>query len=124
MKAVWNMKKVLIIDDQLSIRKLIDEVLNDEYEIKSTGTAEDAIKICAQYIPDVILLDLGLPEKDGIDILPSLKNMLPECRIIILSGVANSYVLKKAFSLGASGYIGKPFDIFKMKAMLNRILAN
>lgn len=115
------MKKVLVVDDQLSIRKLIDEVLNDEYEIKTAGTAEEAIRICAQYVPDIILLDLGLPGRDGVDILPLLKNMIPDCKIVIISAIVNSFVLKKVFSLGASGYIGKPFDIFKMKDFIDGI---
>lgn len=117
------MSKVLIVDDQPAIRKLVYDVLNDKHEILYSSTAEEAINIADEHKPDVILLDLGLPGMDGIAVLPILKNMLPGCRIIILSGIINNSVMKRAISLGASGYIPKPFDILSMKTIIEDISA-
>lgn len=116
------MSKVLVVDDQWSIRRLINDILADEFEILQAGTADEAVKLAAEYKPEIILLDLGLPEIDGIEVLPLLKNLVPDSRIIIVTGIIDNSVKKKALSLGASGFIGKPFDIFKMKSFIQDIV--
>lgn len=112
------MIKVLIVDDQPAIRKLMREVLYDGFQLEFAGTAEEAIRFSADFMPDIILLDVGLPDMNGIDALPRLKSIVPEAKILILTGNSDGALLKRAFSLGASDYISKPFDLFALRTLL------
>lgn len=117
------MGKVLIVDDQPAIRRLIFEVLNDEFEIQYACTGEEAIRVSNQFKPDIILLDIGLVGMSGIEALPCLKNIVPECSIIMLTGNTSSGMVNKALSSGACDFIVKPFDVFKMKDKLKNIIS-
>lgn len=117
------MGKVLVVDDQPAIRKLICEVLSDEFEMRFAGKAEEAISVCSEFKPDIILLDIGLEGMNGIEALPCLKKLVPSCSIIMLTGNTNSHLIQEALACGASDCICKPFDIFMMKAKLESIIS-
>lgn len=115
------MKRVLVVDDRMDIGNLLFEVLNDEFDVKLAYSGEEALKVSEEFRPDIILLDINLSGMSGIDTLPYLKSIVPGCRIIMLTGSTGRFVIDRAISLGASGYISKPFDIIKMKEMLKKI---
>lgn len=112
------MKKVLIVDDQMAIRKLLFEVLKDDFQVRLACSGEEAIEIIGECKPDIMLLDVGLPGISGIDALPQLKRKIPGCSIFILTGNLDSKLTERALSLGAAGFIEKPFDIMKIKKKL------
>ena len=115
------MKKVLVVDDQPAIRKLLYEVLKDEFDVELAGSGEEAIAITGEYKPHIMLLDVGLSGISGIDALPSIKEKVPECKVVILTGSADNLLLNRALSLGAADFIGKPFDIIKVKDKLKTL---
>jgi CheY-like chemotaxis protein len=121
MESSEGMKKVLVVDDMSAIRMLLDEVLRDEFDVKLAGSGEEAIKEAGAFLPDIILLDVGLPGISGIDALPKLKEIVPGCHIYMLTGNSDSLLVDRAMSVGAGGYIEKPFDIIKMMDMLKEI---
>ncbi|KPU44601.1 KDP operon transcriptional regulatory protein KdpE [Oxobacter pfennigii] len=117
------MGKVLIVDDQPVIRKLLFEVLDDEFDVRFAETGEEAIVISQDFKPDVILLDIGLAGMSGVEAIPEFKKLSPKSNIIMLTGSANGSLINKALSCGASDCITKPFDIFELKTRLENIIS-
>lgn len=104
-------KKILIVDDTPSIRSFV-RILLDAQKAKVVEAANGHEGLAQARInsPDVIILDLGLPDIDGMEVLPRLRaEAAPNAAIIILS-VRNDYnTIEKAYALGARSYINKPF---------------
>lgn len=115
------MKKVLIVDDQMAIRRLLLEVLKDDFEVHLACSGEEALEIAEKCKPDITLLDVGLPGISGIDALPYLKQEAPDCSIFMLTGSSDDMLAERALSLGAAGFIEKPFDILKVREKLINI---
>jgi len=117
-----DMKRVLLVDDQAAIRRLISEVLEEDFNIMSASNGEDAVGVAEKFKPDVILLDIGLPGISGIDLIPIFKEISPKSKILMLTGSISNSTMNQAKSLGVSGFIEKPFDILEIKNEIMYIL--
>ena len=106
-------KTILAIDDTVSIRTFLRISLTAQgAKFHEAGTAIEGIQMCEQVRPDVIILDLGLPDRDGLDILPELKKCAKngiEPIIVIPSVRKEQHIKNQAFALGAEAYVTKPF---------------
>lgn len=104
-----NKPEILIIDDEPQIRKLLSIVLeSDGYRVWSALTGLDGISLAASRKPDMILLDLGLPDKSGFDVLKDLRVWYLK-PILIISVQSREQDIISALDLGADDYITKPF---------------
>ena len=104
-----NKPEILIIDDEPQIRKLLSIVLeSDGYRVWSATTGSDGIALAASRKPDMILLDLGLPDMSGFEVLKELKQWYFK-PIIIISVQKREEDIINALDLGADDYIIKPF---------------
>ena len=111
--------KVLIVDDEPAIRKLVRVGLGSQgYTILEAPNAREAIEILKAERPDVILLDLGLPDIPGHDLLGRWRNALLDLPIVILSSRTDEAGIVAPLELGADDYITKPFG---MKELVARI---
>lgn len=111
--------KVLIVDDEPPIRRLLRVGLGTEgYAISEAGNARDAIEHVRLDRPDLILLDLGLPDMPGHDLLRQWRDELVDLPILILSSRTDEAGIVKALELGADDYVTKPFG---MKELVARI---
>jgi two-component system chemotaxis response regulator CheB len=104
---------VLIVDDSIIIRGILSRILKDSPPISVVGTAIDgqaAIPLAAQLQPDIILLDINMPRKDGITALPELRVASPRSKIVIASSATahNAALALKALELGASECLNMP----------------
>ncbi|MBI5454467.1 MAG: sigma-54-dependent Fis family transcriptional regulator [Deltaproteobacteria bacterium] len=109
------MKTVLIIDDEQDIREALKGVFRDEgYEVKTSGSAEDALKKLDSAPPDLVLLDIWLPGIDGIEALKEIKARYPNLPVIMISGHANIETAVKTTKLGAYDFIEKPLSLDKV----------
>jgi two-component system, OmpR family, KDP operon response regulator KdpE len=108
--------RILVIDDERSIRKLLEISLNAEgYEVIPTKTGKEGLLEAANRNPDVIILDLGLPDMQGIDVLKKLKNKA-STPVIILT-VKDADAEKVALlDAGADDYLTKPFSVDELNA--------
>jgi len=102
--------RVLIVDDHAVVRtglRLLLEAEKDIEPVGEAGNARDALFQGRALKPDVILLDIAMPEQTGLDVLPQLKHENPDAKVLILSMQDEPRYVREAFSAGASGYVLK-----------------
>src|SRR5919204_907608 len=102
--------KVLIVDDHAVVRTGIRLLLVQEPDIEpvgEAGTAREAVFEARSTKPDVILLDVVMPDQSGIEVIPTLLKENPEAKILVLSMQDDPQYVREAFAAGASGYVLK-----------------
>src|SRR5688572_28511509 len=110
--------RVLIVDDEAAILRFLRPALEaNNYDIVTTGTVADAIKRIASSAPDIVLLDLGLPDGDGKDVIRQCREW-SDVPIIVLSAREREVEKIDALDLGADDYINKPFSIGELLARM------
>ncbi len=118
------MDKLLIVDDEDAIRRLLRINLADRYEILDTGNSEEALAMAMQSKPNAILLDLRMPNYSGFELCRTLKSMTSTqlTPIIIISGEAGASTKLFCKELGATAYFEKPVDFEALRSGLERVL--
>ncbi|MEA2098507.1 MAG: response regulator [Campylobacterota bacterium] len=108
------MLKLLIVDDSklihFSIKKIIEENYTDDIEIKDAYNGNEAIEITNEFNPDIVLLDIVMPEKDGIETLKELRKAHRRLNVLMISSMGTKEKIADALRYGARGFIQKPFD--------------
>jgi len=112
-----NMKaKILIVDDQADVRNLLASVLEDQYEVAQASNGAAVQKAFAQPPPDVVLLDVILPDANGLELLPQIKKRWPDTEVIVLTGHGTISMAVEAGRGGAYNFLAKPFENEKLLA--------
>ncbi len=104
------MIQIVIADDQQLFRTMLKDMLMKDPEINIvalSSNGEEAVSDCLKHKPDIALLDIGMPGKDGIEALSEIKKALPQTKVIILTTFENSQNIHDAIMLGADGYLIK-----------------
>jgi UDP-3-O-[3-hydroxymyristoyl] N-acetylglucosamine deacetylase len=115
---------VLVVDDEERIRSSLRGLLSDEgFRVVDTGNAPGVMEIVAREKPAVVLLDIWMPELDGLELLRRIKAEKPEVHVIMISGHANIQNAVAATRLGAADFIEKPFSAGGLLTSLERVLA-
>jgi two-component system KDP operon response regulator KdpE len=113
-----NKAEILIIDDEPQIRKLLEIILeSNDYKILQAANGKEGIILSASHPPDLIILDIGLPDKSGHEILKELRTWYNKS-IIILSVLDGEEDIIKALDNGASDYLTKPFRTGELLARI------
>lgn len=113
-----NKAAILIIDDEVQMRKLLQITLeSNDYTITEAATAKDGMIMAANHPPDLILLDLGLPDEDGHSVLEKLREWFTN-PVIILSVQSSEEDIIKALDNGANDYLVKPFRTGELLARI------
>lgn len=111
--------KILVVDDEPAIRKLLRVGLTSEgYAVIEAVNAKDAISLVAKEQPDLILLDLGLPDMAGHDLLAKWRSDAVELPIVVLSSRTDETGIVKALEIGADDYVTKPFGMKELAARI------
>lgn len=106
--------RILIVDDDENIRKVITMILGDEgYAVESVDTAKKAIEITKKKFFNLALIDVRLPDMEGIELLTKMRETTPKMRKIIITGYPTLQNAMEAVNRGADAYILKPFDMEK-----------
>ena len=116
------MSRILIVDDETQIRKALEVNLRTRgYDIDLASTGEDALASAAAHLPDLVLLDLGLPGVDGVDVIRGLRGWT-DVPIIVVSARFSDADKVVALDAGADDYVTKPFSINELLARIRASL--
>jgi DNA-binding NarL/FixJ family response regulator len=118
-------RRVVIVDDQVMLREVLAEVLRGVPECEIVGQASDgreAIDLCLKERPDLVILDIMLPGLNGVEVLLRLKDDLPGCRILVISGMDNPVVIQRLINSGADGIVRKNSGLQVFYEGLRRVL--
>ena len=119
------MKKenILIVDDEKNILKSLEGILLDEgYNINKADNGLKALELLETVRPKLVLLDIWLPGKDGIEVLKEIKSKYPLIQVIVISGHGSIETSVKAIKLGAFDFIEKPFSLEKVMITVNQAM--
>lgn len=117
-----NKPEILIIDDEIQIQKLLAIALeSNDYKVNITGTGKEGMVAAAHHPPDLILLDIGLPDKSGHEVLKELKTWYHR-PVIVLSVQNREDDIVQALDNGASDYLTKPFRTAELLARIRSSL--
>lgn len=113
--------KILVVDDDLHIQRLYKEELEEEgYEIIIAGTGEEAMELFAQEDPDLVTLDILMPDIDGIKLLRQIKEKKPRLPVIM----STAYDYRDDFAVWASeAYVVKSADLNELKGTIKKLLS-
>jgi len=117
-------KSVLIVDDEVGTRESLRMILKNDYETYLARDAEEAFRQSKEHDPDVILLDIILPDIDGLKVLEKIKGNEPDKIVIMITATKTVKTAVEAMKLGAYDYITKPFDVDELRLIINRALSN
>src|SRR4051812_44195558 len=102
---------ILVVDDEPHIQKMLGILLDAEnFKIAESTSGKQAVRMCASIKPDLILLDLGLPDMDGKDVVTAVREW-SQVPIIVLSARSEDEEVTAALDMGANDYVTKPFNI-------------
>lgn len=114
--------RVLVIDDEAQIRRFLDIGLRAEgYEVLQAATAAEGLALAATREPDLVILDLGLPDRDGHEVLAELRQW-SQVPVLMLSVRSAEIEKVRALDAGANDYVTKPFGIQELMARLRALL--
>jgi two-component system KDP operon response regulator KdpE len=113
---------ILVVDDEPQIQKMLGILLEAEnFKMVEATSGKQAVRLCASVKPDLILLDLGLPDMDGKDVITAIREW-SQAPIIVLSVRASDEEITTALNMGANDYVTKPFDVDVLLARMNASL--
>ena len=116
--------KVLVVDDYEPFRRFVRSTLTKMQNLKVIGEASDgleAVRKAEELQPDLIVLDIGLPTLNGIEVARQVRNLRPQCKIIFMSQESSAAVAQEALSLGAMGYVVKSYAGIELSAAVEEV---
>jgi DNA-binding NtrC family response regulator len=120
--SVKKQNTILVVDDENGVRQSFNMVLKNDYNVLLAGSGQEAMDIFTKKSADMILLDIMLPDFDGLDLLKKFKETDPNTEIVMVTAVKEVQTAVKAMKLGAYDYIIKPFKIEKVMTVIRRAL--
>jgi len=105
-----SMKKILVVDDETNIRNLIKNILGSEYRISTATNGIEALELLKEEDFNLIILDINMPQMDGVEFMEQLKKRNISTPVVIVSAFSDPEKLIKIFKLGASDFVIKPFS--------------
>ena len=111
--------RILVVDDNQTIVDMVSTFLRGEgYRVLGALTGDEGLKLAILSRPELVLLDIGLPEMNGLELLTRIRSMNPNARVIMVTGNTDPDLAREAFRLGALAYVDKPFDLAYLKRVV------
>ena len=120
------MKKILLADDSITIQKVVELTFSDsDYEVMCVSNGAQALKRLPEFAPDLVLLDVVMPEKNGYEVCEQIRRDPATARIpvLLLTGTFEPFDQRQAEAAGASGHLTKPFESHALVALVEEMLS-
>lgn len=117
------MIKFLIVDDEPDVVDSVSELFTlRNYNVVTATSGTKALEIVKKENPNIIILDIRMPDISGMDVLKEVKKNYPKIRVIMLTGVEDESTKNMAMGLGASGYLTKPYSYSELLEMSRKLI--
>ena len=118
--------KVLVVDDEAHIRKYVSLIVKTlgQPTVIEAANGEEALQVYPREKPDLVLLDVNMPRVDGLQALQGLKQLDPDCVVVMLTSLVNRQTVEECLRLGASGYLRKDTPRQEIAEQLRQIIAD
>ena len=122
--STMTLPTVLVADDDRSIRTVLTQALGRSgYQVRSTGNAATLWRWVEEGEGDLVITDVVMPDENGLDLIPRIKRIRPDLRVVVMSAQSTLMTAVKAAQRGAFEYLPKPFDLQELLAVVGRALA-
>ena len=122
MSTLDSRTKILVVDDEPTICSMMNVFLTQiGYEVRTVNSGNDAITAFDEDPPEMVLLDISMPDMRGIDVLQLMKHRRAGCGIIMLSAYGDDQTIQEALDMGAYCYIQKPMELMDLKQRLEEL---
>ena len=121
-----EMARILIAEDNAEIRALVSSILvEDGHKVGVAQNGQQALEMMGEDAPDVLILDIMMPQMDGYSVLKEIKSsgLKEQTKILILTAKTSESDWVRGYKLGADAYVTKPFDIDELTAQINELLS-
>ena len=117
------MKKILIVDDETGIVEEVKAYFEEEgYEVSTADTGKQGLEMLEKTRPDILLLDVKLPDMSGLHILKICKAQYPATRVIVNTGYVDQAAIDEAERLGRDAFLQKPFNLERLQEEITKLL--
>ena len=118
------MKKILLVDDSSFMRMMLKDILKIKYEIAGeAANGKEAIEMYKKLKPDLMTIDMIMPQLNGIDALKEIVKADPKAKIVMVSAMGQEILVEEAISSGAKAFIIKPFQPEKVMEIVDKVIA-
>ena len=117
-------KQILVTDDEQGVRDSFHIALKDSYEILTAGCARECLRVLRQSSPELVVLDVHLPDMDGIELLKEIKQENASLPVIVITGVGTHKTAIEALKLGADDFLAKPLNFYYVRTTIANSLLN
>ena len=117
------MKKILIVDDETGIVEEVKSYFEEEgFEVHAADTGKDGLEQLEKVQPDVLLLDMKLPDMSGLQILKVCKTQYPSIKVIVNTGYVDQQAIDEAERLGRDAFLQKPFNLERLHEEITHLI--
>ncbi|KTE93532.1 response regulator [Desulfitobacterium hafniense] len=117
------MANILVVDDQMGVRRLLFETFKEEgHLVKMAENGNEALRVLEGYKPDLIIMDMKMPEMNGIDTLKEIRTFNQDVQVIMMTAYGDAQTMERAQEQGVMHYISKPFDLFELRDVVRDLL--
>ena len=117
------MKKLLIVDDEGGIVEEVKDYFHEEgFEVYTADTGKDGLELLEKHKPDILILDVKLPDMSGLQILKICKTNYPAIKVIVNTGYVDQAAIDEADRLGRDAFLQKPFNLEKLHEEIHKLL--
>jgi len=114
-------RRVLIVEDESALRSSYARFFESRYEMAFARTGAEALRELESFDPEVLILDLRLPDTDGIALLQKIRSTHATLPVVVTTAYVSMEPLMKVLDLGHSGYLVKPFDLNELAARIDAV---
>ena len=112
-------RRVLFVEDEAALRTSYERFFNDRYDLSFAGTGAEGLKRLQEFHPDVLVLDLRLPDTDGIALLQAIRRTHPRLPVVVTTAYVSMEPLMSVLDLEHSAYLVKPYDLNDLAARID-----